>query len=400
MYKVQRDNEVITITTDDPDIEVAMRRNGELVRITDAKTKRSWELDTKKMRLKPDGGELSIDLPGEGPLVIRRNGDVAVTVRRAKEKTPADPSPPADNELRRFGPAGHPAIRVAVSADGRCALTVGADGTGRYWDVPTGKELLRLKHGGGDVYGAAITPDGSKLLTCGDNSLARVWDATTGKELLKLVGHRGIVYDAAVAPNGELVATAGQDGTVRLWNLKTGEEVAALKGQTTIVAGVAFAPDGKRLATWSLDGTVRLWDVATREQVFLLEEHTEFVRAAEFSADGSRLVSGSFGTKGSLKVWDPATGKLLRSIDNIPGGVHGLAVSADGRRALSGGRANVVQVWDLTTGREVAAFPGHAPSSTVTDVAYLPGERTAVSVGGDATIRVWKLPDPLADKKP
>ena len=96
VYKIQRDNEVITISTDDPDIEVVMKRNGELIRIVDSKTKQAWELDTKKLRLKPDGGELTIDLPEKGPLVIRRNGDVAVTIRwdAANVKPPAGKSSP------------------------------------------------------------------------------------------------------------------------------------------------------------------------------------------------------------------------------------------------------------------------------------------------------------------
>ena len=78
VLKVQRNNEVITIETDNPDIEVVMKRNGELVRIVDTKTKQTWELDTKNLRLKPDGSELSIDLPEKEPLVIRRNGESIV----------------------------------------------------------------------------------------------------------------------------------------------------------------------------------------------------------------------------------------------------------------------------------------------------------------------------------
>lgn len=88
VYKVERDREVVTLETDDPDIEVVMKRNGDLVRIVDGKTKQAWDLDTRKMRLTPGGGELSIDLPGREPLVIRRDGDATVTIRRTTPPAP------------------------------------------------------------------------------------------------------------------------------------------------------------------------------------------------------------------------------------------------------------------------------------------------------------------------
>ena len=82
------------VLADDPNIEVVMRRNGELIRIVDTKTKQAWELDTQKMRLKPDGSELSIDLTGKESLVIRRHGDVAVTVERQSKQNGPPPIPP------------------------------------------------------------------------------------------------------------------------------------------------------------------------------------------------------------------------------------------------------------------------------------------------------------------
>jgi tRNA A-37 threonylcarbamoyl transferase component Bud32 len=82
VYRIQRDNEVITIETTDRDLVVTMRRNGELIRLVDTKTNEIWELDAKKLRLNLAGGELSIDLPGKEPLVLRRDGDVVAVVRR------------------------------------------------------------------------------------------------------------------------------------------------------------------------------------------------------------------------------------------------------------------------------------------------------------------------------
>jgi WD40 repeat protein len=154
-----------------------------------------------------------------------------------------------------------------------------------------------------------------------------------------------------------------------------------------------------------------LWDVKNLKEVRRLEGHKEWVIAAAFSGDGSRLLSGTWPSDGSgpvarpsdLKLWEVRTGRLLRTIDLLPGdNVHGLAISPDGRQALScsqSGPADLVDLWDLERGKLIIALRGHI--GAVGDAAFLPGGRTAVSVGFDSTIRLWRLPDPpLAKENP
>lgn len=78
VFKIALDRDVVTVESGDPDIEVAMKRNGELVRILDAMTKQVWEPDARMIRLRPDGG----DPQGCDPQVVRRDDDAAVTIRR------------------------------------------------------------------------------------------------------------------------------------------------------------------------------------------------------------------------------------------------------------------------------------------------------------------------------
>jgi WD40 repeat protein len=321
--------------------------------------------------------------------------------------------PPAEKvgEIRRFGTPGHTMLRLALSPDGQHLLTAGcmADGTARYWDIATGKEIYRLPSKGGQVYGVAISPDGTKLLSCGDDRLIHVWDAATGQEVKQLKGHTDSVIGVAVSPDGRMVASSGYDCQLRLWNLDTGELIAS-PGKAGGGQGAAFSPDGKLIATWAKDHMVRLWDVKDRKEVRCLEGHKEWVRAGAFSADGSRLLTGTWPSDGNgpvarpsdLKLWEVRTGKLLRTIDLLPGdNAVGLAISPDGRQVLScsqsGGPADLVELWDLERGKPIIALRGHI--GAVGDVAFLPGGRTAVSVGFDSTIRLWRLPDPPPAKE-
>jgi uncharacterized protein (TIGR03067 family) len=94
VYRIERDNQVITIRTDDPDVEVVMRRNGEVVLVRDAKTGQTWEYDTLKNQIglagRPAG--LKLGVAGKEPFVLRRAGKDVFTVTRAPRATPGVPT--------------------------------------------------------------------------------------------------------------------------------------------------------------------------------------------------------------------------------------------------------------------------------------------------------------------
>jgi serine/threonine protein kinase len=390
VYRIITDKGELVITTESDDVEVVIKQGGKVIDIIDTKT-------DKQIRLPLRSGEYELELKG-GPEGLKLNIDKATLTRGktvlAKIERIEEQPPAQVGEIRHFGTPGHPMRRLALSPDGRHLLTAGEDGSTRYWDIATGKEIYRLPSERPPVNAVAISPDGAKLLSCGKDRLIHVYDAATGKEVKQLTGLTGEVYGVAISPDGRMVASSGHDCQLRLWNLDTGELIAS-PGNAGGGQGAAFSPDGKLIATWAQDHMVRLWDVKELKEVRRLEGQREWVNAAAFSGDGSRLLSGTWpGASGpDLKLWEVRTGKLLRTIDRFPGvNAHGVAISPDGRRALSCSTvAYLVQLWDLERGKPIIALRGHI--DRVGDVAFLPGGRTAVSVGYDSTIRLWRLPD-------
>ncbi len=95
----------ITIQTDDPNIEIVTRGNGDLVLIRDRKGNQTWNLDTKHFNLgmaqDPDG--LRIDLDDKRALVLRRRDGGKITISGPVAASGAPPSAPEANGLpRRF----------------------------------------------------------------------------------------------------------------------------------------------------------------------------------------------------------------------------------------------------------------------------------------------------------
>jgi WD40 repeat protein len=64
-------------------------------------------------------------------------------------------------------------------------------------------------------------------------------------------------------------------------------------------------------------------------------------------------------------VWDLDTGAEVHALPGHRGWVTAVAVSADGRRAVSGGDDGMVRVWDLTRGFELASFTSDSEISAL-----------------------------------
>ena len=67
----------------------------------------------------------------------------------------------------------------------------------------------------GVVWAVALTPDGRQALTASEDFTARVWDVMSGTCERVLEGHTGWVVGVAISPDGTHAVTASHDGTAR-----------------------------------------------------------------------------------------------------------------------------------------------------------------------------------------
>ena len=65
----------------------------------------------------------------------------------------------------------------------------------------------------------ALSPDGKRAVSASEDDTARIWDVDTGKELYRCEGHTGGVIAVAFLPDGKHVLTGSRDKTLRLWRL-------------------------------------------------------------------------------------------------------------------------------------------------------------------------------------
>jgi WD40 repeat protein len=275
---------------------------------------------------------------------------------------------------------------VALSGDGRLAVSASSDNTLKVWDVESGRELRTLQGHFGSVNSVALSGDGRLAVSASDDKTLRVWDLESGHELLTLQGHSDAINGVAVSADGRQAISASKDKTLKVWDVESGRELRTLEGHSWSVFGLAMSEDGRLAVSASADGTLKVWDVENRCDLRTPQGYSSLILGVAVSADGRLAISGS--ADHTLKVWEVESGLELLTLEGHTGYVSAVAMRGDGRRAISASEDHTMKVWDLESGRELHTLEGH--SGSVLGLAMSADGRRAVSAG-DNTLKEWDV---------
>jgi WD40 repeat protein len=113
---------------------------------------------------------------------------------------------------------------VAVTGDGKRAVSGSGDHTLKLWDLGTGGVLRKLEGHSDGVDDVALTKDGKRVVFASGGT-PKVWDLESGRAMHSLEGHSGFVHDVGVTADGKLAVSASWDSTLKVRNLETGAAV-------------------------------------------------------------------------------------------------------------------------------------------------------------------------------
>jgi WD40 repeat protein/serine/threonine protein kinase len=103
--------------------------------------------------------------------------------------------------------------------DGSCVLVATADGTVWLWNIESGSCIQMWDNATDPEYALALSPEGRFAISGGHSGLLRVWDTKSGVQVGEFEGHKGAISAVALSRDGRYAITGGWDNKVLIWEL-------------------------------------------------------------------------------------------------------------------------------------------------------------------------------------
>ncbi len=262
---------------------------------------------------------------------------------------------------------------IAISRDGRRALTCGADRLIKLHALDTPRPEV-IASWTGYAKSCGFSPDGTLAWSAGwDHAIVR--GTTSGKPTFTAEGLNGI-----------RVATASDDGTRLAIAIADAVLVYALPG-TTVVARLAFpgadtlafTPDRSRLVV-AHDGrglgegcSIHVFELASERRVLPADlGHTGGVEDVAVAQELPHVLY-TLGADGVVVMWDVETGAAMERVGSVTGQGRALAATTTGATLVTASDEGELLVWNVAR-TESAALGAEGRSSV--DVAISPDGRS------------------------
>ena len=120
--------------------------------------------------------------------------------------------------------------------------------------TPPGGPLIRTLAGHqSGVWAVALTGDGRRAVSASSDKTLKIWDLVSGKEIKTLRGHQYGVNAVALTGDGRRAVSASDDRTLKVWDLESGSLIASFTGDSSIFS-FAIAPDDLTIVAGEASG--------------------------------------------------------------------------------------------------------------------------------------------------
>jgi WD40 repeat protein len=276
---------------------------------------------------------------------------------------------------------------VCISPSAINFFSAQSDHTIRMWSTKTGDCLKTFKGHTNLVACLALSFNGREAVSGGDDRAVRTWDITTGRSLLVLQGHTDSVSSVTYSENGKTVLSGSWDGTIRQWHLPEGTLVKTLRAHEDKINTVALISHQEIVFSGGFEGVVRMWDLSTGKLLREMKGHRDRITSLSVSSSGELVISGSM--DGTVRIWDVKRGTTIGTLEADATGVRVVAFSPEQKFALTGGNDAVLRIWNLETSQCLREFQGH--SREISGARFSSNGRFIVTSSVDGGVIIWEV---------
>jgi RNA polymerase sigma factor (sigma-70 family) len=291
-------------------------------------------------------------------------------------------------------------VNVQFSPDGRRLFASGSGPEWDYaltvWDLATGQPVRELIGAQGKCI--AVSPDGTRLVEGKWWSKFDLWDLNTGTRLSDEESQHAQTETIFLSPVGDRIFTFGAS-SVSTWDGTTGGRLNFFDLPPYPYRDPGrchfFSPDGRYALSFPEDNgrlEILVWDVAARRRLhtirlpdmptYITSAHRDWTRPfylpdipCAFSPDSSLLATWHPGKASVVRLWDVRTGKEVRSFPDTKAGKYAqLSFSVDGKTLFVVGQ-RIVGL-DVASGKERFSWR----------MDPLPSKSQAMIIFGDGTV--------------
>jgi WD40 repeat protein len=248
----------------------------------------------------------------------------------------------ADGKEVRSLPQESAVVRLALSPDSTKLAVLDAAKKVHVWSLAAATKPEKTIAVPPTTVDIAFNAAGQHLAVAAGNEV-RVYDVALGKEIQVSRDHAGPVERVSFVDAKTLV-TAGKDNAARLLTIGVAGAIDVGSATSTL----HFHPAGTQVATGGADKTVRIWDVAKKALIRTLGPKADAIRAVMYSPDGNQVAAAAGNV---VTVWTVADGKEIAALAH-PAPVRSLGWSQNGRLA-TGCDDKQARLWELPSGREL-----------------------------------------------
>ena len=230
----------------------------------------------------------------------------------------------------------------------------------------------------------ALSVDGRYALSASSDKTLKLWQLVDGRCLRTFSGHTWHVSSVALSSDGRYALSGSDDRTLKLWQLADGAMGQAAWQLADLCSYGRWAKQQEAISGWQAGSQDNLKRKRFSAALTLLQEARQDPQwawsRANLAAWQTLLPIARSG--GLRAAW------LSRTLAGHTRNVSSLALSPDGRYALSGYWDKTVKLWELEAGTCLRTLEGH--TSSVNSVALSSDGRYALSGSWDHTVKLWE----------